>query len=182
MGKIVEKANAYYFTQFQTDEGFIESKVKFKEWIAEIEAEFKGLVDCIKALEKQLKSIQDETCRTLGSYDQRLRRLDSRIHPLEQIVTPALLEKPVPTDRHGKPEGGLKKWDVISYENKNSKEKCIGVFSHCEKTEWHFPEGKICAHGSWQDKVCGGPLRSHQGFMPLDRVTFEFRPKFPEKR
>jgi len=189
-----EKAKKFYDVCFKIQDNTAETF--FMEFVKEIIARLEAIeserqelnkdekyrYDWLMGHSKDIRDLQKEVAGRNG--------LKARIEALEQLVKPALFtvteptvkdEAPyddeVPYDKNGKPEGGLKRGDVISWKDKDFKEKHIGVFSHCEKTE-----GKMCAHGSWQHKVGLAGSNCHPDFILLNRITFEFRPELPEPK
>lgn len=116
-----------------------------------IESEFKDIRSRIEALEESEKQIE---------YLHGLTDLQA----FKKCLQSSKIEKPVPTDKDGKPEGGLEKGDVVSYDDKG---KILGQFTEVRRDYlW----------GYWQDRETGG-LKKFQSSMPKDEVTFEFRPR-----
>jgi len=110
----------------------------------------------IEALEKEVRLLRSDV-KYLATY----------------ILTP---EESVPTDKDGKP---LEPGDVISYTilDKDSPyyEKKILIQFAGKETDHQYRYWQNLNSGT-RDAFC------YNGFISKDRVTFEFRPRFPEKR
>lgn len=170
MGKIVELAESFANHHFPERDFDAELRKKFLAPFREIESEIEGARLNSRTI--------DWNVRRVTGCGIRLDKIESRLEALEKKSdTPPdpWAKKPIPTDKDGKPEGGLKPGrDIISYKGSWG-EKVMGVYQSTEKTS---SGTKIWAH--WQSDV-GEGFHNFETFMLKDQVTFEFRPKKPKE-
>lgn len=151
-------------------------------WLAifrEITFRFEAIESEIKQLEKKIEVTDKNVLESLRKQWKCLYSLESRIKALESYVLTGTYKvppkDPLSYDGHGKPPGGLKPGiDIVSY--KDCGKKVMGIFQYIKSGLSSDPE----IWANWQ-KYVGESFQTYTSFMPKSQVTFEFRPKFPEK-
>lgn len=151
---------------------------RFEDAGEAIESEFKVLADRIKTLEESEKQTFKKWLQS-SKLEKPVPTDASKLYPpdtLEREEDKAGVGRTgqpgdlvgVPTDRHGK---SLKRGDVISYKDRNG--KVFGIFSYIENDD---------IYADWMHSLNPYPHINFNAIANKDRVTFEFRPRFPDQK
>ena len=120
----------------------------------------------IEALEEQYKEIYE----MMASWEtlKEIRRL--KVEAGLTKPEPTVKEK-IDTDKDGKPEGGLEPGDVISYKDRNG--KVFGIFLYMDGDT---------IYADWRHPSKPYPHINFKATTQKEEVTFEFRPRFSERK
>lgn len=174
---------------------------ELREQYRQIQGLKKDIVDLVEMLAQRTKRIEELEDRLYGieqkqfDYKSRIEALESKcgdigwfmgqvksnlrsIEAMEKQVKHVLFGttpfvKDVPTDKDGKPPGGLEPGDVITAIDEDHGTHHIGLFHHAEESK-RGSGGLIFAY--W--KRIGDPMfHITPAWRPQRTITFEFRPK-----
>jgi len=193
MGEIKEKLKRVaYFVDFANKEEAMRDQLDYAG--EAIESELQELSDRINNLsgvvgkesrrqDGVIHASNVGTGHSLREQDKHIEALEETVKKLEmdaflESIPPEPMPPDVPTDKDGKPEGGLEPDDLIRAIDKEDRTHYIGLFHHIEKsvdgfTKMVFAYWKQIGEASFQREL---------SWRPQSEVTFEFRPRFPDQK
>lgn len=159
---------------------------RFEDAGEAIESKFKAQAERIEALEKTVKKLDLDTffetippepmppdVPTEKDWKETLSECIDRAHKARREARQVAAKDPVPTDKDGKPDGGLERGDVLEYHSPRY-QKRIGVIFIGQTSEQR--------HSGWIEayRVCDGEVAIID--IELDECKFKFRPRFPDRK
>jgi len=127
-----------------------------------IESEFEKLYVMLAQRTKRIEALEEQIKHTEHKFDLILKE---HLRPLE-------IREDVPTDKDGKPPGGLEPGDVLEYHSPCYQKRIDAIFIGQTSRQRH--SGWIEAY-----RVCDGKVAIID--IELDECKFKFRPRFPER-
>ena len=182
MGKIVDNAK-FYADHYLPDPKITGSTTYFLNIFEAIESELQKLSELVGKELRGQDGIIGELKKEVHGHHHRLYEVEKRVIAHDPWKRPC---PDVPTDKFGKPEGGLERGDWLII---------VDQFKRKWFVIYHHREGKriygyfMCIEGNELDWRTKHEVRDVMLSKELswfdedkDRVTFEFRPRFPDRK